>query len=85
MLSFSIRSMDVPVVSAGVISPFPTLPDNSSAVPDNATSRTLAAIEASGWHYNVQNQIWNTNFPQWYPFDREDTEMLTRFQIQVSS
>ena len=80
--TIKIQSLDVPVVSAGLISPFPTMADNSSGVPDNATARILGAIEASGWHYNLQNQIWNTNFPQWYPFDPADTEMLARFHIE---
>jgi len=26
----------------------------------------------------------NTNFPQWYPFDERDTEMLSRFVLRYN-
>ncbi len=62
--AIEIVSLDVPIVSAGLLSPFPSALDN--ATKDNTTSLIEGWIEAGGWHYNVQNQIWNTNYPQWY-------------------
>jgi hypothetical protein len=56
---FAISSLDAPVVSCGLLTPFPTPGDNT----------TLAANMANGMHWNVQNNIWNTNYPQWYPFE----------------
>ena len=58
-----ILSLDVPVVSAGLLSPFPSALDNSTT--DNTTSLIDNWVKDGGWHYNVQNQIWNTNYPQW--------------------
>lgn len=78
-----IVSLDVPVVSAGLLSPFPAALDGSVA--DNSTALIEGWIEEGGWHYNVQNQIWNTNYPQWYPFDKEDTEILSRFVLRLKS
>ena len=79
--ALKIVSLDVPIVSAGLLSPFPTALDN--ATKDNTTSLIEGWIEAGGWHYNVQNQIWNTNYPQWYPFDADDTEILSRFVLTL--
>ena len=65
-----LTSLDVPIVSAGLLSPFPT--------PGNWT------IDLSnGMHYNLQNNIWNVNFPQWYPFVDKDTNARFRFQVEL--
>jgi hypothetical protein len=65
-----LTSLDVPIVSAGLLSPFPT--------PGNWT------IDLSnGMHYNLQNNIWNVNFPQWYPFVDEDRNARFRFQVEL--
>lgn len=53
-------SLDVPIVSAGLLSPFPTMLSNVSG--EKFVARDW--IQNYGWHYNWQNQIWNTNFPQ---------------------
>ena len=55
--SLTIESLDVPVVSAGLLSPFPTPSTNDSAT-------ILGWITEGGWRYNLQNNIWNTNYPQ---------------------
>lgn len=57
--NMSIYSLDAPVVSCGVLSPFPTPGDNS----------TLNENMSNGMMWNLQNNIWNTNYPQWYPFE----------------
>lgn len=46
--TMSIASLDAPVVSCGVLSPFPTPGDNS----------TLKDNMAKGMHWNTQNNIW---------------------------
>eukprot|EP01050_Picozoa_sp_SAG11_P023271 SAG11_NODE_4634_length_1826_cov_1.086277_1_plen_142_part_00 len=51
-----IESLDVPVVSAGLMSPFPTALDNATA--DNSSELISDWLATGGWHYNVQNQIW---------------------------
>jgi hypothetical protein len=57
--TMDIVSLDAPIVSCGLLTPFPTPGDNSS-LPQNMKQ---------GMHWNVENNIWNTNFPQWYPFE----------------
>lgn len=48
-----LESLDVPVVSAGLLSPFPT--------PGANTTRLVADwLRNGGWRYNLQNNIWNT-------------------------
>ncbi len=71
--SLTVKSLDAPIVSAGILSPFPTPGDNSS----------LPASMASGIMYNIQNNIWNTNFPQWYPFTPTDSASQARFQLNL--
>lgn len=69
-----LASLDAPIVSAGVLSPFPTPSSNAS----------IGANLSSGMHWNVQNNIWNTNFPQWYPFVPEDADSRFRFTMDVA-
>ena len=57
--NLTIASLDVPVVSTGILSPFPTPGENA----------TIAASMAEGMHWNVENNIWNVDYPQWYPFE----------------
>jgi hypothetical protein len=59
-VDLEIVSLDIPVVSAGLLSPFPTALD--TATRDNDTALISSWIQEAGWHFNVQNQIWNTNF-----------------------
>ena len=66
-----IRSLDVPIVSAGLLSPFPTPGVND----------TIGQNLRHGWHYNLQNNIWNVNYPQWYPFVSSDADARFRFQV----
>ena len=57
----------MPVVSAGLLSPLPTAEDNTTR--DNTTSLIESWIDSpttGGWHWNLQNNIWNTNYPQWF-------------------
>ena len=33
----------------------------------------------------LQNNIWNTNFPQWYPFEEEDSDAQFRFEVRITA
>ena len=51
-------SLDVPIVivSAALLSPFPTALDTAAGA-DNSTASILGAIARQGWHYNLANNI----------------------------
>lgn len=53
--SVSIESLDCPIVAPGA----PSLLDFSDRLPDLA----------GGWHFNLFNSKWGTNFPTWYDED----------------
>ena len=72
--NFSIASLDAPIVSAGLLSPFPTPGENT----------TVKANLQNGMHFNIQNNIWNVNFPQWYPFVDTDRNSRFRFHVEAS-
>ena len=68
--TFVLSSLDVPCLSAGEPSPFPTPRDG---VPDMR----------QGVAFNVFNNIWNTNYVLWYPFDVEaDKDLKARFSMR---
>lgn len=69
----TLTPLDTPIVSMGLLSPFPTPSDNS----------TIRDRLAGGVHANLQNNIWNTNYPQWYPFVAEDADARYRFELRV--
>jgi hypothetical protein len=50
--SFMLSSLDVPVVSTGIASPF-------------VSPRTEAPDMHGGVHYNILQNIWNTNYVLW--------------------
>ena len=66
-----ISSLDVPMVALGKPTPFVTPRDE---VPDMS----------GGIHYNPHNNIWNTNYVLWYPFNEEDANSQFRFTIDIS-
>ena len=35
-----------------------------------------------GVHFNIQNNIWNTNYPLWYPFVESDANVRSRFELE---
>jgi len=67
--NFSFEALDSGIVSIGLMSPFPT---------PFTTPNPLDGI-----HFNLFNNIWDTNYPLWFPFLEEDTSMIYRFQINV--
>jgi len=64
---FSVESIDAALVSTGGPNPFP--------IP-------LSATPVNGAEYNLNNNIWGTNYPMWYPFD--DSESASKFRFVIS-
>ena len=70
--SLALGSLDAAVVRWDAPLPFPT--------PLHAQPEL-----ARGASYLLHNNIWNTNYPAWYPFDRNDAGNLAfRFQLGES-
>eukprot|EP01113_Clastostelium_recurvatum_P021530 TRINITY_DN2551_c0_g1_i3.p1 TRINITY_DN2551_c0_g1~~TRINITY_DN2551_c0_g1_i3.p1 ORF type:complete len:171 (-),score=60.77 TRINITY_DN2551_c0_g1_i3:49-561(-) len=70
--SFSVRTVDAPVVSYGPRSAFPT--PVAGPLPNTTSS----------FHFNLYNNIWGTNYIMWYPFEKEDKNILYRFVLEVN-
>ena len=70
--SFVLSSLDVPVLSTGIASPFVS-PRNE--VPDML----------GGVHYNIFQNIWNTNYVLWYPYDGVDKHIRSRFELAITA
>ena len=64
----NITSLDVPVVCVGEMTPFPS-------------PRTEAPDMAQGVHFNIFQNIWNTNYVLWYPFLPADRTIRSRFEL----
>ena len=75
--SLSVESLDVPVVCPVVAkegaTPFP-YPSEAGAKPD-----------LTGMAFNLHNNIWNTNYPLWYPFASGDENFKARFMVKLES
>ena len=39
---------------------------------------------AHGVHFNILNNIWNTNYCLWYPFNEEDRNIRSRFALELN-
>lgn len=64
----NITSLDVPIICTGVATPFPS-------------PRTGPPDMSQGVHFNIFNNIWNTNYVLFYPFDSADANILSRFNL----
>jgi len=64
----SIASLDTSLISVGDADPVPT----PLVKPD----------AADGFHFPLVGNIWNTNYPFWYPFKEEDTSSQFRFRFR---
>lgn len=67
--AFELTSLDVPVMCTGKATPF-------------VTPRTEPPDMAEGVSWNVYQNIWNTNYVQWYPFEEADRHIRSRFRMQ---
>ena len=69
-------SPDVPIVFIGtddhVDNPFP--------VPLQPLK--CASVKIRTMSYNIYNNIWNTNFIYWYPYEKQDAHFKARFEIK---
>ena len=70
--SFVLSSLDVPIVSTGTASPF-------------ISPRTRKPDMDGGVHYNIFQNIWNTNYVLWYPFRDEDVNTRSRFHLEINA
>ena len=61
-------SLDVPVLCTGKPSPF-------------VTPRTQPPDMSLGVHWNIFQNIWNTNYVLWYPYDDADRVTRSRFKL----
>lgn len=42
-------------------------------------------LEANGASFCVHNNIWNTNYPMWYPFEgAKDAGLRVRFEVDFN-
>ena len=38
--------------------------------------------DRGGVHFNIHNNVWNTNYALWYPFDEADDARIARKVVQ---
>lgn len=67
---FYINSLDVPLASVGFANPFPI-----PLSPQDSIDGGVA--------FNIFNNIWGTNYPQWLPFAAEDTDITTVYRFTI--
>jgi hypothetical protein len=79
-LNLGLISSDVPLVCPIFVgesnirspTPFPYL------------ERPSVATSVDGFAFNIHNNVWNTNYPLWYPFAEEDKTFKARFKMTLS-
>jgi len=67
-LALRLTSLDVPIMSVGAANPFPS-------------PRTEAPDMSKGVHWNLFQNLWNTNYILWYPFTGRDASIRSRFEL----
>ena len=69
--TLTFTSLDVPILCTGKASPF-------------ISPRTAQPNMTEGIHFNIVQNIWNTNYVLWYPFTKEDQNIRSRFRLVIS-
>jgi hypothetical protein len=72
--NLTIASLDAPVLSTGILSPFPTPGDNTS-IPETLIQ---------GMHWNVENNVWNVDYPQVHTRTRTRTHARTHTHVHAA-
>ncbi|KAK3598273.1 hypothetical protein CHS0354_022590 [Potamilus streckersoni] len=68
-----LHTFDVPLVSIGTASHAPS--------PFPVPLTPIQQEDITGIAFNVYNNIWDTNYILWYPYEKGDENFLARFQI----
>ena len=76
-LSLILLSQDTPLIC-------PILSTTGSPTPFPAPLTPLGSNSIQGIAFNIHNNIWNTNYPLWYPFLPSDENIKLRFQLDFS-
>ncbi len=73
-----LSSPDVPLVC-------PIVDDDSfrSPTPFAAPLEPIEPNKLKGFAFNIHNNVWNTNYPLWYPFVEEDKHFRSRYKMAV--
>ena len=67
-----------------VVCPILTNETFKTPTPFSAPLDPVNANEVKGVAFNIHNNIWNTNYPLWYPFVEEDRDFKSRYTMTVS-
>ena len=75
-----VASLDAGLLCYGEPTAFPT-----SAGTSVGASKPFGPPDLTkGASWNLFNNIWGTNYPQWYPFEDADANMEFRFRMELS-
>lgn len=79
-VNLGLTSTDVPLVCPIFVGEENIL----SPTPFPYLERPRSATAVDGFAFNIHNNVWNTNYPLWYPFTEEDKTFKARFKMTVS-
>ncbi|KAK6980368.1 hypothetical protein BgiMline_021379 [Biomphalaria glabrata] len=68
---------DVPIVNLGT--------DNRIDSPFPVPLQPFECSTLRNFSFNIYNNIWNTNYPMWYPFNQQDENFKAEFTISFIS
>ena len=54
---------------------------NTPATPFPVPLKPISETSLIGIAFNIHNNIWNTNYPLWYPFHPDDKEFKSHFKV----
>ena len=75
-----IRSLDAALVSLGAgANPYPSPVVHAGA--RGVASRAGAADGSGEATFQLMNNLWDTNYPVWFPFDEDGVNMDFRFRV----
>ena len=70
-------SPDIPLIC-------PIVSDYNTPTPFPAPLNSITASKLHGVAFNLHNNIWNTNYPLWYPFTDDDSDVDFKARFSVS-
>ena len=82
-VTLGLSSYDVPLVCPIFIKSYYDF-DPPTPTPFPYTKKPTYRWSVDGFAFNIHNNIWNTNYPLWYPFTEEDKTFKAQFEMMIS-
>ena len=83
-VSVHLYSLDVPLVCPIFDDSMNNYEGPPTPTPFPSCLKPLQKESLLGFAFNIHNNVWNTNYPLWYPFAKNDENFKSRYRLAIT-